>query len=542
MRHLVHPLIVALLLGTSSIAAAEAPPTTEAATPTATTPPPCAAPEAPGLHPPGAQVVAGGREHHRPLWGFDLAPDCMRLEIPVRAAVRGDTASSFAVDRYGNELDPGVSLSPVIRLGARFDSGRRLAPFVLHAEYEHDLLTGAVSRSPGIEGQGYYGDRGLDHELRKAYVRGSIGRALHLAVGFQTSHWGMGLLANDGDHGWEPGSARFSDPRSGDRVLRAQLATGPHTGAGLLVAAGGDILAGGPLGEDDALLDGDHALEAYAAVLLGYGHPHGGGLYVVQRHQEASDGSATDVTVIDGTARTRVDLDSLVLGLQTELALLTGSTELGPTVEHPEHDVLAFGGALRASLDAGAVGTVIDLLYASGDQNIDDDAQNGFAVDPNFEMGLLLFRHVLAAQTARGSFTAGDPQLVGVPNEDLERIPTRGGPTNTIAVFPRVRYRPVAGLETYAGPLFAFAAMPYVDPFNTQMAGGAQRNSLDGRPGRYWGTELDAGIRYRLNIEGAELTLGVEAGALRPGSALRQLDGSSMAPVYGGRCMLDARL
>ena len=40
--------------------------------------------------------------------------------------------------------------------------------------------------------------------------------------------------------------------------------------------------------------------------------------------------------------------------------------------------------------------------------------QNAFRMDPNFEVGLLLFRHVLAAQTGRAPVTAGDPTLVGV--------------------------------------------------------------------------------------------------------------------------------
>ena len=61
--------------------------------------------------------------------------------------------------------------------------------------------------------------------------------------------------------------------------------------------------------------------------------------------------------------------------------------------------------------------------------------------------------------------------------------------------------------------------------------------ALDGRSGRYLGTELDLGVRYRALLHGAELTLGAELGTLRPGSALVAADGSAMGAVSGGRAM-----
>jgi len=246
--------------------------------------------------------------------------------------------------------------------------------------------------------------------------------------------------------------------------------------------------------------------------------------------------------VIDLTGRTAIDLEVLRLGLEAEGAVIFGDTALAPSTDYPEHEVLQTAVAFRASLDAGAVGSVVDFLFASGDQNIDDDVQHAFKADPNYEMGLLLFRHVIAGHTARGAHTAGDPTLVGVPANDLDRIPTRGSATNTVAVFPRIRYRPVDGFEAYAGPLFAFAVMPLVDPFNTRMAGGEIRSAPNGPAGVYLGTELDFGLRYRMNIEGGEITIGGEVGTLRPGSALSKPDGNGMDAVHGGRFLLNARL
>ena len=203
---------------------------------------------------------------------------------------------------------------------------------------------------------------------------------------------------------------------------------------------------------------------------------------------------------------------------------------------------MQLGVAARAAVDYKAFGAVLDVLYASGDRNLDDEQQNGFKADPNYELGLLLFRQVLADQSARGAFTAGDPTLVGVPSANLERIPTRGSATNTLAFFPRMHVRPVAGFEAYGGFLFAFAAATPVDPLNTRISGGIPHNALGGASGRYLGTEVDGGIRYRLNVAGGEITLGAEMGALRPGNALRKRDGNNMGAVYGSRMMLDARL
>jgi hypothetical protein len=249
------------------------------------------------------------------------------------------------------------------------------------------------------------------------------------------------------------------------------------------------------------------------------------------------------VGAFDLAGQVTVDAAPAVIAtFEAESALIVGETELGPTADFPVHDVLQFGAALRANLDAGIVGSVVDFVYASGDQNLDDDAQNGFKADPNFEVGMMLFRQVLADQSARSASTAGDPTLVGLPSEDLDRLPTRGSVTNTAALFPRVRVRPIAGLELYTGPLVAWTVVPIADPLNTRVAGGQPRNHLGGEGGLHLGTEWDLGVRYRALFWGAELTGGAEAGILKPGSALVKADGTSMDLVHGGRLMIDIRL
>jgi hypothetical protein len=490
--------------------------------------------EPPSSAPPPAHRLAGEATSYKPRLHFPLGP--VELELPLSLAGRVEGVSTYPVDRYATPFSEGVTGSPELRVGARIDLPKVLQPFSLHAQYEHDLLTGFAGKDTGVAGEGLPGAEGLTHQLRKAFIELRYKRMARLSFGMMPSHWGMGLVANDGDHRWEPGSAAFLEPRYGDRNLRGTLTLGLHEGLGLVAVLGADIKA-----HDDLVLPGDSTRQYFGALLLGYGKPHTIGAYVVRRHQEAANGHATDVTVADLTGRTSGRLGPFAAAFEAEAVVVTGTTTLAPTVEHLEHKVLQFAGAARGSLDLGAFGVVADFLYASGDRSPNDDAQHGFHVDPNFPTGLLLFQHVMAAHTGRGVATAADPKLVGVPTDDLERIATRRGATNTASFFPRLRYRPLAGLEVYGGPLFAFAPVENADPFNTQVAGGSPRSALDGRSGRYLGTELDLGVRYRALVHGAELTLGAELGTLRPGNALVAADGSTMSAVSGGRAMARVR-
>ena len=196
-------------------------------------------------------------------------------------------------------------------------------------------------------------------------------------------------------------------------------------------------------------------------------------------------------------------------------------------------------GVVRMKVDGGIWGTVLDILYASGDQNFDDESVNNFRIDKNFEMGMLLFKHIIAAQSSMTPVHASDPNLLGTPSDDLDRLPTRGSITNTIALFPRAWVRPMDGLEFYGGPLIAFAEVPYSDAFNSRLAGGEPRNALDGAAAQYYGTEFDLGMRVTGLLWGTQLQFGVEGAVFLPGDAFVNADGLDMDLVYGGRAMVN---
>ncbi|MBI4821820.1 MAG: hypothetical protein HY791_36510 [Deltaproteobacteria bacterium] len=453
------------------------------------------------------------------LLGFDLLGG--HLTVPLMLSLSAEGTSSFPVDRDANDFQPGLALSPLLRVGLEFK--RTLSGMVsLFAEYEHDLPTGSWTSDTPVAGEGLPGSAPVAAQLRKAWVRVSYGPFLHGGAGILTSHFGLGLVANDGAHAWTPGSARFLDPRAGDVVLRGFVSTGPLTDAELVIAMAVDNLQ-----RDDARVEGDSAYQFVASALVEL--PVHAGMFFVHRRQTSEDGRYLDVSLFDLTAR----VSSGPLTLEVEAALATGGTSLGGSPEIPDSDVLQLGAVARASLSFSTFGAVVDLVYASGDPNAHDAHATGFHADPSLETGLLLFRSVQAAQTGRGYGTAADPMLVGAPPAGIERLPTRGGLTNALVAFPRLWVRPVADLETYGGVLVAVAPEKTIDPFNTDLAGGPPRNALDRDPGSYLGTELDLGIRYSPK----RLSFGAEGGVLFPGSAI-----GDSKPVFGGRLMAGCRL
>lgn len=477
------------------------------------------------------------QEEYSPLLGFDW--EDRTFEVFFSLAERAQTTSQIPVDRYGTIFAPDAGFNTQLRIGARYNSNMSLAPFRMVATYEHDLLSGMHSGGTdpaNPEGVDFPGSEDTETELRNLFLQLDYTREAHLFLGYMTSHWGLGLIANDGDHGWELGSARFSDPRGGDRMLRGLVAVGPYTDLNLLFAAGFDQVQ-----QDDVTLEGDEAYQGIASVTLGYQQPSYVGAYAVIRRQTSADEKDTEIQAIDVAGAYQLDLGEGTLTLSGELVFIWGTTELAPSVEYPIHDVIQMGIAGRASWDMGSYGAVLDFLYASGDDNFDDSRQSGFKADVNFDMGMLLYDHVIAAQYARAPITASDPDLIGVPNEDLERLPTRGSATNTIAFFPRGFWRPFDGFEIYGGPLLAFTAENNADPFNSRVAGGDPRNAVDGDPGSFMGTELDLGLRYQGLFAGTELTVGVEAAILLPGSAFATNDGGTMESVSGGRAMIRYR-
>lgn len=497
-------------------------------------------------------LVSDKRFSPKPVTRFHISG--VRIEAPGQISQSMWGLSQVALGDRINSDGPGdqVSYDPrrafnyQARLGLSVDTRKRFYPIFFSAHYEQDFVSGFF-RGGESDAQAIalpMEQNPQRNTLRKAYAQLTLGPFLTVRGGMMTSHWGLGLLANDGAHGWTPSSAYFGDPRGGDRVKRVMMATGPWTSGKLMLSVAYDYVA-----EDDILLNDDRAEQMILAAIYGYKEKTQIGAYVVRRDQEIPQellgvrrDKRTEVSAYDIYAKSQWRLNqSLKLLASMEAVFITGQTTLAPTPEITESDVVQAALAARVELQGRRAGGVLDFMYASGDQNFDDGAQNAFRADPNFEMGLLLFRNVIAAQTGRAPTTASDPNLVGVPNEDLDRFPSRGSVTNTIAFFPRGWVRVSDGIELYGGPLVAWGEVPLADPRNSRFNGGYPVNLLDGEGGRYLGTELDLGARVNLGLwRGSVLQLGAEGGVLFPGSAFVNAQGAVMDTVYGGRLMAKA--
>jgi len=509
---------------------------------------------------PRAHWLVGDQNRYVPLSRLSFGGIRFELPVSLRHSYRGAGAVKLgdgipAGEGLSARYAPSDSFDLQARLGANLSTRKMFYPLSFSAHYEQDFFTGVYRGGESdVEGVGYPTERPCDPashqgslpcsaQLRKAYANLTLASFLTLRAGYMTSHWGLGLLANDGAHGWTPGSAYFGDPRGGDRVLRFMAATGPHRvlGRPTLVSVAVDRVQG-----DDIMLEGDSAEQAIGAVVWGYKQARQVGAYVVRRKQVtpfSGRDKGTNVWVADLYTKWGWGLgESLRAQMELEGVVIKGDTTLAPSPEHPSAEVLQAALAARVKLSAERAGGVLDFVVASGDQNFDDGRQSGFKADPNFEMGLLLFRHVIAAQTARAPATASDLSLVGQPNEDLDRFPTRGSVSNTYTFFPRAWYRLTSGLELYGGPLLAWGEVPLADPRNTRFAGGYPANLLGGRSGeRFLGVEADIGLRGQLLLGGVELMLGAEGGALMTGPAFEDEQGEGLGTIYGGRLIAQLR-
>ena len=461
------------------------------------------------------------------------AGEGLKVDVHSDIVARGEQVSPFSVDADGTLLESDPTIDAQAIVGTAIRTGPDSLKPVIRAEL--GVGSGALWGSPAIEGEELPGTESASFVIRKANIAIRPVDKLSLRAGLMLSQWGLGLVSNSGAERWEPGSALFTDPRGGDVNLRGMAVLAPLTDSGLAIVGFYDRVY-----DDDLLLDGDQAWQTGGSVSIGSSQPADpwGGLYGLYRKQTASDGGVTELSGGDLAARLPVALsDTLGLTVEAEGVVITGQTELGPSTDYPVHDILQLGGALRASLRADRAGGVLDVLYASGDQNLDDGTLNAFRADANYELGLFAYRQVLAGYSGRAVVTASDPDLVGVPSEDLDRVPTRGSATNTVALFPRFWVRPYKDLEVYGGPLLAWTEVPLVDPLNTPLAGGNPSNALGGAPGPYLGTELDLGARWPLAIAASTLTVGAEGGIFLPGSAL---EGGDVAPenIYGGRLLI----
>lgn len=391
-------------------------------------------------------------------------------------------------------------------------------------------------------------------------------------VGQQPNHWGMGILANDGDH-----PLLFGDYRYGaisDRILFATKPAGKDSDFYLAVA--GDLVY-----RDNTarLTRGQQAFQGVLAAFWERGFDKLG-VFSTLRHQTTDRTSGSplfgytdtiDAFAIDVHGRFAVPVagqDAYLFG-EAEGATVLGSTNALRTVDQAldgsKTTIRSWGGAavigvvhrafatgfwsdpkddpVRArdtsvrylgapsarGVPYGDIVGQVEIGYATGDADPYDGTQKRFVFDPNHRVGLLLFDEVLRWQTARAANAAQDPLLANAarPAPGVDLLPTNGGIYGAQYVNPTMIYRPRHWLDLKGGMVVAQSTSDVVDPYRVATQG-SYVNYRGGDPKKKdLGVELDAGVESRFPLDyGVMAMVGAQAGVLFPGGALENAQGS----------------
>jgi len=455
--------------------------------------------------------------------------------------------SDFTLDRNGEKYEEGGFSNGRIRWNPKLEIRKKFR-FVGMLDLANGRWAPSGSEDPVIDeiiDRGHPPDRAelTIVDPRELYFEARLPFGL-IRLGQQAFTWGQGILANDGNNVDRFGDLKFGDDGPGDIYERLLFVTKPFAyRAGkikhLAIGFGGDVVF---RDERSVLTDGD--ITGQALLIVRYQPEHepsnwiGG--YAVYRNQNTSDdgdlyGDDDDLEVGafniagQGTKWLRDDLQ-LIGGFES--VLIAGRTTVARD-ENGTHKVLQGGAVARGFFgnhETWLLGA--DLGYASGDPNPTDRWINNFTFDAGHNVGLVLFKQVQGWRTARSEMLATDGELTGVPLNGTQFIPTRGGVSNAIYAHPKFRYALWERLEIWGGPLFAAAPVPIVDPFVTRIEGGTPTNSVAGDGDkRYYGTELDLGVRARFDINNFWLQAGLQGGVLLPGKGIANDVGNTDGPV-----------
>ncbi len=236
----------------------------------------------------------------------------------------------------------------------------------------------------------------------------------------------------------------------------------------------------------------------------------------------------------------RFDLNIEQFRLQGELAIIRGTTrELSAgfaaltNAEVLDQDLALTSARLVAEYTLCPVTFRLEWGFADGDNDPRTTTPLTITSWPrDTNLGLLLFEHTLAFQSAR-SAAVGIENLRQVEADSfpLTEISTEGRVTNVNALFPQVFWDVVPELRLKAGVLFAWSAAPVTDPIQTLLAWDGTEidddalNYHGGKPGNYWGTEIDLGAEWTYK---KMFQVALEGAILLPGDALQDENGDAV--------------
>ena len=493
---------------------------------------------------------------------LDLEPEAglVRLLGHGELQLRGSAMSDQPLDRMPTHA-AAISSSRRQALGQRAFGAQwlRLRPtlqlaehvsVVAQADVFSGLWVGDLTRDVGADGspRDAYDSIG-SAELRWAYLEWRTRWGM-LRAGRQSMHWGLGMLANDGDH-----RPRFGDYRKGtiqDRMLLEARPLGETSP--LVFAVAGDRVRRDQFSDDAR---GDETYQGVAAISWRGEHVEAGVYGAVRQQTNARGGQAALYTdkakalLGDFYARAVSELTPDVQGfVGAEVAFVAAASDNPRTTTSMQANGRTKTRAIGLLAELGIMGGRVEATglraqakwvftveygHASGQADARGGQQSRFSFDPNHRVGLVLFDEVIRWQTARSATALRDPAFAGagIPAAGSELLPTNGGVVGTAYVQPSFVFRPDASLDVCLGILLAQATSDVVDPYRVA-ADGMVVNYTGGAPrGRDYGVEVDGAIEKRwVSSAGLVPQLGLQGGVLFPGTALADEKGNTMRPPW----------
>ena len=350
--------------------------------------------------------------------------------------------------------------------------------------------------------------------VRRAALEGRLG-VVGVQLGLVTSHWGLGMVANDGAHDPVFGRNDF-----GDRVARVRVAARPLKGGKTPLTF---ILAGDRVIEDDTaewspFRGGQAAWQGIASVL--WTGDQTLGIYGVYRNQREADGERlTEAGVLDLYADAPVAVGDLTLRLAAEAAGITGHTSRSQSYNARDGlKLLSAGATGLASLspEDERWNALLRVGWGSGDGDPDDGASHDFSFDRDFDVGMVLFREVQGAIDANTYAQLNDPALSGGPPEGAELLVGEGAVKRAAFVQAAVGAKALDWLALKAGCAISWSTAPNSQAFYTFRNGGIPVNQLnEPLKGYALGTEFDWAVTV------GDLPAKLGSDALRPAIVLQ---------------------
>jgi hypothetical protein len=393
-------------------------------------------------------------------------------------------------------------------------------------------------------------------------------------VGRQGSHWGKGVLSNDGN-GFRN---EFGDAHYGDTYDRILFATKPLGADGPLTTAvvydkivETDLQFNQPADANrpppDPLVMQKGDVDEVGMVLFWQQDVISGGVYGIYRWQNQTGTSAwiPDIYVKVETPRFHFDLEAVGIFGNTERGvtgffapgnIIDGREVTTIRLEQPELGIQMFGVASEVGYKPiDSLGLALEVGYASGDQPgmgaFEDGVLNAFSFDPDYNVGLLMFEHANRIYTLN-QLAASRAQFFDQPAaEGVDRtvaqicaaacvndtlfatrseaiadfwettaaafIPSNGAVKNALYMFPKVRFQPVETVNMTLAFLWARAN----EPIPSRVPGA--------EPSRNYGFEVDYAVNYNYT---ENFRLGLQAGWFRPGAIFDQPSGERAPNMF----------